>query len=71
VRVKLPHLAQALVIALAAIGVYSFVATAQDGEQRRLCAPLCATRPSYAATNRLAPDFELPSLRGPKVRLSS
>jgi peroxiredoxin len=69
--VKLPQFAQLLVIALAAIGVYSFVVTAQDGERRRVCAPLCAARPNYAAANRLAPDFELPSLRGPKVRLSS
>lgn len=68
---KLPQLAQLVVIALAAIAVYSFVVTTQDGERRRVCAPLCAARPNYAAANRLAPDFELPSLRGPKVRLSS
>jgi len=58
-------------IGCAALGVYGFVTAAKDGETRRSCTSLCALRPDYAARNRLAPDFELPSIKGPKVRLSS
>ena len=52
--------AQFTCIALAALGVYSFVSAARDGETRRACTPLCAMHPDYAARNRQAPDFELP-----------
>lgn len=58
-------------IGCAALGVYGFVSAAKDGETRRSCTSLCALRPEYAARNRLAPDFELPSMAGPKVKLSS
>lgn len=58
-------------IGCAALGVYGFVTAAKDGETRRSCTSLCALRPEYAARNRLAPDFELPSMRGGKVKLSS
>jgi thiol-disulfide isomerase/thioredoxin len=58
-------------IGCAALGVYGFVTAAKDGETRRSCTSLCALRPEYAARNRLAPDFELPSIDGKKVRLSS
>jgi len=58
-------------IGCAALGVYGFVTAAKDGETRRSCTSLCALRPLYAARNRLAPDFELPSISGKKVRLSS
>lgn len=64
-------IAQITCIVLAALGVYSFVSTARDGETRRACTPLCAMRPDYAARNRLAPDFELPKLGGGTARLSS
>jgi peroxiredoxin len=60
-----------LFIGCAALGVYGFVTAAKDGETRRSCTSLCALRPDYAARNRLAPDFELPSMNGGKVRLSS
>lgn len=69
--VKPAQLAQLVVVAMAAFGVYSFARTARDGEARRVCTSLCALGPSYAGRNRLAPDFELPSLTGEKVRLSS
>lgn len=68
---KSAQLAQLLVVAAAAFGVYSFARTARDGEARRVCTSLCALAPNYAGRNRLAPDFELPSLTGEKVRLSS
>lgn len=58
-------------IACAALGVYGFVTAAKDGESRRACTSLCALKPEYAAQNRLAPEFELPSIRGGKVKLSS
>lgn len=67
---KPAQLAQLVFILLAAIGVYSFGATARDGEQRKLCTPMCALSPDYAARNRLAPDFELPMVGGGTGKLS-
>lgn len=63
--------AQLLFIILAAFVVYTFVSTAQDGEARGACTPLCAIRPAYANRDRTAPDFDLPGLDGKRVRLSS
>jgi peroxiredoxin len=63
-------LAQSGFIALSAVAVYSFVTAAKEGEQRRLCTAVCSMNPDYAGRNRLAPDFELPSLDGRMVRLS-
>jgi peroxiredoxin len=68
---QLSQLAQLAFTLLAAVAVYSFVTAARDGERRRVCAPLCHLKPNYAAKNRTAPDFELPGLLQPKVRLSS
>ena len=65
------QLAQAAFILLAALSVYSFVAAARDGERRRTCTPLCHLAPNYAARDRLAPDFELPTLAHGNLRLSS
>ncbi|MEO6598713.1 MAG: TlpA disulfide reductase family protein [Polyangiaceae bacterium] len=64
-------IAQLTCIGLAAVGVYSFVSAARDGETRRACTPLCAMHPDYAARNRIAPDFELPKVGGGTARLSS
>lgn len=68
---KTSQLAQLLFIVVAAVAVYSFVATARDGERRRVCAALCHLHPNYSARNRTAPDFELPSVAGGKLKLSN
>lgn len=68
---KPAQLAQLVVVAVAAFGVYSFAHTARDGEARRVCTSLCALSPNYAGRNRTVPDFELPSVQGDKVRFSS
>jgi thiol-disulfide isomerase/thioredoxin len=63
--------AQVGFILLAGMAVYSFVGAAREGEERRVCTPLCSMAPDYAGRNRLAPDFELPALDGRRVKLSS
>ena len=35
-----------------------------------MCTPVCALSPDYAGRDRLAPDFELTTIEGHKVRLS-
>lgn len=67
---KIAPAVQFAFIGAASLFVYSFVATAKDGETRRSCASLCALHPNYAAQARRAPDFELTNLEGKKVRLS-
>lgn len=57
--------------AAAAVGVYSFVTVAKDGEMRRQCTPTCLLRPTYAGAERRAPNFELEDLSGKKVSLAS
>ncbi|MBN2192625.1 MAG: TlpA family protein disulfide reductase [Polyangiaceae bacterium] len=63
-------LAEYAFVLVAAVTVYRFVKVAVSAEQKRVCAPLCALGPAYAGTNRTAPDFDLPSLHGTRVRLS-
>lgn len=63
-------LAQLAFTLVAAAGVYSFIRTASNAEARRLCTPACALRPHYANDDRLAPDFELPTLDGTTKKLS-
>ncbi len=67
---KNAHMAQLAFTVVAAVGVYSFLTTARDGERRSLCTPSCALRPNYANSNKLAPDFELPTLDGTTKKLS-
>jgi peroxiredoxin len=57
-------------VLLAGGAVYAFTVMALDSEARRACIPICAMHPSYAARNRLAPDFELVDATGGKVKLS-
>jgi len=54
----------------AAILVYSFVATAREGETRRKCGAMCLLQPSYAGAERTLPSFEVHDLEG-RVRRSS
>jgi peroxiredoxin len=68
--VKPAALAQLAFIAVAAIAVFAFISMARDSETRRACVPVCAMRPSYAGRNRVAPDFDLPSSKGTRTRLS-
>jgi peroxiredoxin len=60
----------AFVIA-AAIGVYSFVSVAKEGENRRRCAPTCILHPNYAGYEKKVPSFTLKDTRGHDVSLDS
>ena len=68
---NLAKAAQILFIIAAAIGVFSFVRSAQNDATHLSCQALCSFRPTYAAMNRRVPDFELPDFEGNKVRFSS
>jgi peroxiredoxin len=68
--VDLAQAGQLVVAVAAAVGVFSFVRTVQDGELRRTCTSLCEIHPQYAARDRIAPDFELERLKGGRARLS-
>jgi hypothetical protein len=63
--------AQLAFIALAAAGTFGFVRTAQDGELRRRCGAFCLSHPTYAAANKVAPDFELAGHKGERLSLAS
>ncbi len=57
-------------VVAAAVMVYSFVATAREGETRRKCTAMCLMQPSYAGAERRLPPFEVHDLDG-RVRKSS
>ncbi|HQY64349.1 MAG: TlpA family protein disulfide reductase [Myxococcales bacterium] len=67
----LAPIAQLAFVALAAVGVYSFVSVAREGETRRRCTPTCMLAPTYANANRLAPNFVLKDMAGNSVSLES
>jgi peroxiredoxin len=58
-------------VAVAAVGVYSFVSVSKEGETRRRCAPTCLLRPSYAGYEKKAPSFTLKDIKGNDVSLES
>jgi peroxiredoxin len=58
-------------VILAAIGVYSFVSVAKEGEARRRCSAVCLLKPSYSGFERKAPSFTLKDTRGHTVSLES
>ncbi len=60
-----------LFVAAAAVGVYSFVSVAKEGELRRRCTPTCILRPHYAGYERKAPAFTLKDTKGHDVTLDS
>jgi peroxiredoxin len=56
-------------VVLAAIGVYSFVSAAKEGELRRRCTPTCLLRPTYSGYEKRAPSFTLNDTLGRAVSL--
>jgi len=58
-------------VAAAAVGVYSFVTIAKDGEMRRNCSAVCLLKPSYAGADRTIPSFTLPDMNGQDVSINS
>src|SRR6185369_12295873 len=47
--------------------VYSFVASAREGEMRRRCSPTCLLRPDYAGADRKLPSFSLKDMNSATV----
>ncbi len=58
-------------VAVAAIGVYSFVNVAREGELRRQCSAMCLLKPDYAGASKRAPSFALKNMKGQNVSLDS
>lgn len=56
-------------VLVAAVGVYSFVSVAKEGELRRRCTPTCILQPTYAGYAKTAPSFTLKDTRGHDVSL--
>jgi thiol-disulfide isomerase/thioredoxin len=71
VFISLSRIAQIAFIAIASLGVYSFVRAAHSDHQLNSCTALCLLKPTYADNNRSAPTFELPNLEGKKINLAS
>jgi peroxiredoxin len=63
--------AHAAFVLVAALGVYSFVTVAKEGESRRRCSATCLLRPTYAGFERKAPSFTLKDTAGRDVTLDS
>lgn len=68
---SLVPVAQIALILASSVAVYSFVAAAREGEQRRRCTPLCLLRPNYAGADRRAPRFTLKDMKGKDVSLDA
>jgi len=69
--VKLARLLQGAFIIASALLVYSFVASAQDGELRRACLSLCTLQPNYVGETLSSPEIKLPDLDGAEHSLSA
>ncbi len=69
-RTSISTAAQLGFVVFAAMVVYSFVATAREGETRRKCGATCLLQPSYAGAERRMPSFEVQDLEG-RIRKSS
>ena len=69
VRSSLGSALQLGFVVCAAVLVYSFVATAREGETRRKCTAMCLLQPSYAGAERTLPKFEVADLEG-RIRKS-
>ena len=64
-------LAHVAFVVAAAIGVYSFVSVAKEGETRRRCSATCLLKPNYSGYERTAPSFKLKDMKGHEVSLDS
>jgi peroxiredoxin len=64
----LAHLA---FVVIAALGVYSFVTVAKEGESRRRCSATCLLKPNYAGYEKTAPSFKLKDTKGNEVNFDS
>ena len=62
-------IAHLIFVVAAAVGVYSFVSVAKEGEMRRRCTPTCILRPNYAGYEKKAPSFTLKDTKGQTVSL--
>lgn len=69
--VSLSTIAHLAFVVVAAIGVYSFVSVAKEGEMRRRCTPTCILRPNYSGYEKKAPSFTLKDTRGHDVSIDS
>lgn len=68
---QLGSTAHLVFVLIAAIGVYSFVSVAKEGELRRRCTPTCVLRPNYVGYEKKAPSFTLKDTNGHDVALDS
>ena len=69
--VPLGTIAHLIFVALAAVGVYSFVSVAKEGEMRRRCTPTCILKPNYSGYERKTPSFTLKDTAGHDVSIES
>ena len=67
----LAPLAHLAFVVAAAVGVYSFVSVAKEGEGRRRCSATCLLKPNYAGYEKTAPDFKLKDIKGHDVSLET
>ncbi len=65
----LAPLAHVMFVIVAAVGVYSFVSVAKEGEGRRRCSATCLLKPNYAGYEKTAPGFKLKDIKGHDVSL--